>query len=67
MTEPTNIEKIRQVVQTKKAMQIDGVPLDHISASMIVKAYDKLLPEKQAKFAALSVRKMFATTCKAIG
>jgi hypothetical protein len=67
MTEPTNIDKIRQVVQTKKAAQIDGISLDHVSACMIIKAYEKLLPEKQAKFAALPVRKMFAATCKSIG
>jgi hypothetical protein len=49
------IEAARQVVEEGQYTKVDGVLLDHFTASMLVQVHDALSPENQAKFGAMSL------------
>lgn len=59
---PKPIDRIRAVAQSKRLAVIDGVSVDEVTASMVVKVYDGLSEKRKEKFDKLSVKKL---VCKA--
>lgn len=58
LTPDERIAAIRRIVTEKQYAKVDGCMIDLFSASYIVAVYDKLNPENQAKYAAMTAPKM---------
>ena len=54
----TNIQKCREIVETKTARRIDGVLVDTFTASAIVTVYDALNDRNKATLAAKNIHTM---------
>ena len=60
------IAAIRQIVAEKQYAKVDGVMVDLFSASAIVKVYDALSADNQAKYRAMNAPKMATVAFKLI-
>jgi hypothetical protein len=65
-TPQERIDAIRAIVTTGSYAKVDGLMVDHFSASAITQVFDALNPENQAKYSALSVRRMADVAFKLI-
>lgn len=52
------IEQLREIVKEHQYKKIDGVIVDVMTASAILKVYDNINEVNQAKFSALPITKM---------
>ena len=60
------IEALRDIVSRRQYAKIDGTGVDLMTASAIVKVYDALNPENQAKYRNLPIGRMAAIAWKFI-
>lgn len=58
--EPDVIAKLRSIVRTREATEVDGMTVDIFSASAAAQLYASLNFDNRAKMAGLPIRKMMA-------
>ena len=57
IAEPDTVQKIRQVLK-KGYSKVDGIMVDHFTASAIIQVYDNLNDQNKEKYGKLSIKKM---------
>lgn len=71
VTNPKNgierINALREIVKECQYAKVDGVMVDLYSASAIIKVYDNINEENQAKFRNLPVQRMVGIAFKVLG
>lgn len=61
------IDRIRDITKRRVIETIDGVPVDVMTAEMVVQMFDQAKPANKEKYRTLSVRQLIARAMKKCG